>query len=134
MAIHLSKKHGVNPSLEICAVCGKKIGVALLGRLKNDAEAPGEVRLGNLCDTCQGVVDADGTLIIETVDGEPCSKNPTRTGRIVGITHEAAERLFHSHAPVPIWYIPTLQIYSENHSISRYYSDITVLIRLFLMR
>lgn len=33
-------------------------------------------------------------------DGEPCSKNPTRTGRIVDITHEAAERLFHSHAPV----------------------------------
>lgn len=95
MGIHLSKKHGVNPSIEICAVCGKGIGVALLGRLKNDAEAPGEVCLGNLCDTCQGVVDAGGTLIIETVDGEPCSKNPTRTGRIVGITHEAAERLFH---------------------------------------
>lgn len=87
MGIHLSKKHGVNPSIEICAVCGKGIGVALLGRLKNDAEAPGEVCLGNLCDTCQGVVDAGG-------------KNPTRTGRIVGITHEAAERLFHSHAPV----------------------------------
>ena len=134
MAIHLSKKHGVNPSIEICAVCGKGIGVALLGRLKNDAEAPGEVCLGNLCDTCQGVVDAGGTLIIETVDGEPCSKNPTRTGRIVGITHEAAERLFHSHAPVAYMDIPTLQIYSENHSISRYYSDITVLIRLFLMR
>lgn len=62
MGIHLSKKHGVNPSIEICAVCG--------------------------------------TLIIETVDDEQYSKNPTRTGRIVGITHEAAERLFHSHAPV----------------------------------
>lgn len=43
MGIHLSKKHGVNPSIEICAVCGKGIGVALLGRLKNDAEAPREV-------------------------------------------------------------------------------------------
>ena len=100
MAIHLSKKTRVNPSIEICAVCGKEIGVALLGRLKGDAEAPGEVCLGNLCDTCQGVVNDGGTLIIETVDGERCSKNPTRTGRIVGITHEAAERLFHSHAPV----------------------------------
>lgn len=100
MAIHLSKKHGVNPSIEICAVCGKEMGVTLFGRLKNDAEAPREVCLGNLCDTCQGVVDAGGTLIIETVDDEPCSKNPTRTGRIVGITHEAAERLFHRHAPV----------------------------------
>ena len=100
MGIHLSKKHGVNPSIEICAVCGKGIGVALLGRLKNDAEAPREVCLGNLCDTCQSVVDAGGTLIIETVDDEQYSKNPTRTGRIVGITHEAAERLFHRHAPV----------------------------------
>ena len=100
MGIHLSKKHGVNPSIEICAVCGKEIGVALLGRLKGDAEAPSEVCLGNLCDTCQSVVDAGGTLIIETVDDEQYSKNPTRTGRIVGITHEAAERLFHSHAPV----------------------------------
>lgn len=31
MGIHLSKKHGVNSSIEICAVCGKEIGVALLG-------------------------------------------------------------------------------------------------------
>lgn len=100
MAIHLSKKHGVNPSIEICAVCGKGIGVTLFGRLKGDAEAPGEVCLGNLCDKYQGVVDAGGTLIIETVDDEQYSENPTRTGRIVGITHEAAERLFRNHAPV----------------------------------
>ena len=25
MGIHLSKKHGVNPSIEICAVCGKEL-------------------------------------------------------------------------------------------------------------
>lgn len=134
MGIHLSKKHGVNPSIEICAVCGKGIGVALLGRLKNDAEAPGEVCLGNLCDTCQGVVDAGGTLIIETVDGEPCSKNPTRTDvSLVSRTKPLKVSSIVTH-PLPIWYIPTLQIYSENHSISRYHSDITVLIRLFLMR
>ena len=121
MGIHLSKKHGVNPSIEICAVCGKGIGVALLGRLKNDAEAPGEVCLGNLCDTCQSVVDAGGTLIIETVDDEQYSKNPTRTGRIVGITHEPLKGSSIVTHPLPIWYIPTLQIYSENRSINRYY-------------
>lgn len=40
MGIHLSKKHGVNPSIEICAVCGKGIGVALLGRLKGMQRLP----------------------------------------------------------------------------------------------
>lgn len=91
-SILLSHKHGVNPSVTRCSCCGKDYGVALLGKLKNDAEAPREVFTG-LCDDCQKVVDADGLMIIEVRDGES-GENPYRTGRLVGITKDAKERMF----------------------------------------
>lgn len=50
--IRLSKKHGVNPSLLKCIMCGESIGVALMGRLKDDAEAPSECINGDICDKC----------------------------------------------------------------------------------
>ena len=86
----LSPKHGVNPSVARCVCCGKDYGVALLGKLKDDAEAPREIFQG-LCDTCQGVVDQGGVLIIEVKDGET-SDNPYRTGRLVGCSKEFKER------------------------------------------
>lgn len=98
-SIKLSPKHGVNPSLAVFPICGKETGVALLGRLKGDAEAPRYVPDHNPCPTCQSVLDKGGHFIIEVRDGESGS-NPYRTGRLIGITHEAAERLF-SLRPVP---------------------------------
>ena len=91
-SILLSPKHGVNPSVTHCECCGKTIGVALLGKLKGDAEAPKDIYMG-LCDDCQKVVDADGLMIIEVRDGEK-NPNPYRTGRLVGITKDAKERMF----------------------------------------
>lgn len=91
-SIKLSPKHGVNPSVTHCECCGKEIGVALFGKLKGDAEAPRNVFMG-LCDNCQKVIDANGLMIIEVRDGKT-SKNPYRTGRIVGITKDAKERMF----------------------------------------
>lgn len=38
--IILSEKHEVNPSITVCPICGKEIGIALLGKLKGDEEAP----------------------------------------------------------------------------------------------
>lgn len=38
--IILSEKHGVNSSITVCPICGKEIGIALLGKLKGDEEAP----------------------------------------------------------------------------------------------
>lgn len=38
--IILSEKHGVNPSITVYPICGKEIGIALLGKLKGDEEAP----------------------------------------------------------------------------------------------
>lgn len=91
-SIKLSPKHGVNPSVTHCECCGKEIGVALFGKLKGDKEAPRDVFMG-LCDDCQKVIDANGLMIIEVKDGET-GKNPYRTGRIVGITKDAKERMF----------------------------------------
>ena len=91
-SILLSPKHGVNPSITHCECCGKEIGIALLGKLKGDAEAPKDIAMG-LCDDCQKVIDQDGLMIIEVRDGES-GKNPYRTGRLVGITREAKERMF----------------------------------------
>ena len=91
-SITLSKKHGVNPSITHCECCGKEIGIALLGKLKGDAEAPRDMYMG-LCDDCKNVIDQKGLMIIEVRDGET-GNNPYRTGRLVGITKDAKERMF----------------------------------------
>ena len=41
-SIKISPKYGVNPSLINCFFCGESKGIALMGKLKNDAEAPKE--------------------------------------------------------------------------------------------
>ena len=99
MSIRLSPKHGVNPSIMVCPICGKETGVALLGRLKGDTEAPRHIPDRIPCPECRKVLDQGGHFIIEVRDGER-GDNPYRTGRLVGITHEAAERLF-TCRPVP---------------------------------
>ena len=85
MGIILSKKHGVNPSVTKCFVCGKDYGVTLLGRLKGDVEAPREI-VDGLCDDCQKVIDDGGVFIIEV---EKQEENPYRTGRLIAINKEA---------------------------------------------
>ena len=90
--IILSEKHGLNPSITHCECCGKEIGIALFGKLKDDVEAPREIAMG-LCDDCKKVVDSGGLMIIEVKDGES-GNNLYRTGRIVGITKEAKEKMF----------------------------------------
>jgi hypothetical protein len=46
-----------------------------------------------LCDDCKSVINQQGLMIIEVRDGES-GKNPYRTGRLVGITKDARERMF----------------------------------------
>lgn len=89
-SIKLSPKHGVNPSVLHCVCCGKDYGVALLGKLKGDEEAPRDIYQG-LCDQCQGVIDKGGCLFIEVKDGEKGS-NPFRTGRMIGVSKDFKER------------------------------------------
>ena len=92
--IIISPKHGLNPSLLKCFACGKAAGVALLGKLKDDEEAPMEMTDQNIfCDNCQKVINQNGLLVISVRDGET-GNNPFRTGKMVGITKEAKERIF----------------------------------------
>lgn len=100
-SITLSSKYGVNPSVLRCICCGKDYGVAMLGKLKGDKEAPREIFQG-LCNDCEGVVKHGGAMIIEVVDGETCN-NPCRTGRLVGVSKDFKER---NHIEHSIMYMP----------------------------
>lgn len=95
--VTLSKKYGANPSICHCEVCGKEIGVALLGTsYKVDgkvAKAPMEIAHG-LCDDCSGVIKKGGCIFIEIKDdANEADPNRYRTGRIIGVTKECRERL-----------------------------------------
>lgn len=65
-SIKVSPKHGINPSLNICAFCGKESGeVLLVGRLPNDAEAPRQM-ISNPhepCDNCKKAMQQGITFI-----------------------------------------------------------------------
>ena len=63
--IPLSPKHGVNPTLAICFYCGEHTGeIALLGKLKDDAQAPKEAVIDyRPCKECQEKF-SKGVLII----------------------------------------------------------------------
>lgn len=80
-----SPKHGANPSMVKCFICGKHYSIALFGRLKGDAEAPREI-VDGLCPDCQKVIDDGGVFIIEV---EKQEENPYRTGRLIAIKKEA---------------------------------------------
>lgn len=95
-SITLSPKHGVNPSITHCFVCGKEIGIALFGKLKDDAEAPKDVFTGELCEDCQKIVDNGNKFLIELTDTSS-EDNPQRTGRYVAVKGES---LFEYKAPI----------------------------------
>ena len=87
-SLKLSPKHGVNPSVLHCFICGKETGLALLGKLKDDAEAPHDISNPNeLCDDCKKALEK-GKFIIEVKDNTD-QHNPERTGRYVCIKKEA---------------------------------------------
>lgn len=61
--IRVSEKHGVNPSITICPICGKETGIALLGKLKGDKEAPMRM-LSDPCDDCISKLGNDKIYIL----------------------------------------------------------------------
>ncbi len=89
-SIELSPKHGLNPSLMKCLICGKDTSIALFGKLKDDAEAPKEIH-NDICDECQKIIDNGGKFIIEVKDNTS-HENPYRTGRLVAVSTQFAER------------------------------------------
>jgi hypothetical protein len=90
--IVLHPEYGVNPSIEICIVCGEEMGIALLGNgIKG--QAPHHICTGGVCDNCKKIIDEGGCFIIEVEDGSD-QKNPYRTGRYCAIKKEAAKKMF----------------------------------------
>lgn len=57
MALRLSKKHGLNPSIGVCPICLKdNQEILLLGKLPGDAEAPMRVP-SNICNECKSKIE-----------------------------------------------------------------------------
>lgn len=90
--IRISPKHGVNPSVALCGICGQpKNEIVLMGRLPNDAAAPHQaVYDAEPCDACKESMQK-GIMLIEVKDGES-GDNPYRTGRIVVVTEDYIQR------------------------------------------
>lgn len=65
--ITLSKKHGLNPSITVCPICGKEEGIALLGHIKGDEEAPRYIQ-GDICDDCISKLGNDKIYILAIND------------------------------------------------------------------
>lgn len=68
-AIILSKKYGLNSSVEICHVCGKEMDIVLFGASYKDengksAEAPSRICMGNICDDCKKVIEDGGIFFV----------------------------------------------------------------------
>ena len=71
MALKLSHKHGVNPTIPRCFYCWRdKNELILAGRLRDDAEAPkNSVWDMNPCSECEGYME-QGVIFISVRDGE----------------------------------------------------------------
>ena len=81
--ITLHPEHGLNPSIEVCMICGEEMGIALLGN-NIKGQAPHHICTGEICDNCKKIIDDGGCFIIEVEDGSD-QKNPYRTERYCAI-------------------------------------------------
>lgn len=94
-SIRLSPKHGVNPALTHCPICGKAMGVALFGRLEGDKEAPHDVADPEPCDECQEHMRL-GVLFVERsgnmITGSRWVLKEEAAERILGVVDEEMRR------------------------------------------
>ena len=63
MLLRLSKKHGLNPSLLVCPICGKDVGIALLGA-NGGKKPPHQMTSIKLCNDCKQKVKEGNTFIL----------------------------------------------------------------------
>ena len=104
--IKISPKHGLNPTIPVCFWCGKqKNEIALMGRMKDDIEAPKNMVLDYVpCEECQSHM-AMGVAVLEASDhpnteGQPpMQKGVYPTSRFVVVTTKCADRVFNAYAP-----------------------------------
>lgn len=55
--LKLSKKHGVNPSLQVCTICGHDDGIAMFGYITGDKEAPRRTLSPEPCKKCKADIE-----------------------------------------------------------------------------
>lgn len=102
--IRLSKKYGLNPSMLNCFFCGECKGIALMGKLPNDAEAPKAVVADyEPCDRCAKEFER-GVLLIAVTTTQPDDNRPAcvakgdievyPSGNWAVVTEEAARKMF----------------------------------------
>ena len=93
-SIQLSEKHGLNPSLEVCYVCGKDKGVILFGKLKGDVEAPRKACITKApCDECKTWM-TQGVICISIDPNKSTDKeDPWRSGGWAVVKDEAITKL-----------------------------------------
>lgn len=104
----LSKKHGLNPSLDICFWCGEEKGIALLGKIggrNQDLKAPPKVITNyEPCDKCKEQMES-GITIMEVCENsvvenlKPIGKNDMGqsvfpTGKFVVVKEDSFNRIF----------------------------------------
>lgn len=100
MSIRLSDKHGVNPSLSVCFLCGEdKNEILILGMLPGDKEAPRRsVYNKEPCDKCKSYMKR-GIILISVRNNETDMNNPYRTGGFVVVKDEAVKKIFGPESP-----------------------------------
>lgn len=73
--ITLSEKHGVNPTMDLCMICGEVHQIILLGKLPNDEEAPKQVCTGQICNKCiKQLEEGKERLYIEYNEDKPTGR------------------------------------------------------------
>jgi len=114
--VRLSDKHGVNPSMLVCCVCGEGTAVALLGQLPSDREAPRKmIDPSGPCSDCNATMTKQREqgfmlLVVDDMFEEAMQEwnllseymktrkmKPTEWMFFLGyhvITHEACDRIF----------------------------------------
>lgn len=97
--IKISPKHGLNPSLDLCLFCGESKGVAILGRLKDDAEAPRQAIFDHdPCNKCRELMET--MILLVKVDHRSDPRNPTFMGHTAGVTEDFVRRVLQPESTV----------------------------------
>ena len=106
-SIRISPKHGLNPTIPVCFFCGKeKNELILMGRLKDDAEAPKNTFFDyEPCEECRKKFE-QGILLIGVSETSPDGRPPIAkgvypTGVYAVVKREAIERLFGPEEAAP---------------------------------
>jgi hypothetical protein len=128
-SIRLHHTHGLAPVLTFCRICGSDSEIALLGAgadkvMREVQKAMGQEERGykgttsdripsqNLCDTCQGILDGGGTIIMADDTKEYLRLASEQVDLLIGKIVDAKDRILDFNAvrgkvltiPKAFWY------------------------------